>query len=193
MKEQYQIVRKTIAREDWRRILRRKSVFGAVACGDFYAQAGLMRIDAVSAPFCRPFAGKMRTLADAGYYWLQVAPEKAHWWLTVMFDPQGKIVQGYFDITKENHLLPDGQAWFEDLFLDVVFVPGEGAVVLDEDELAQALAQGVIDEALAGIAGDALAELLDGLSERETELIDFLYALFAQYQIKLEENEDGGA
>lgn len=193
MKKQYQIVRKRIAREDWRRIISRKSVFGSVVRGDFYAQVSLMRIDAVTEPFCRPFAGKMRTLADVGYYWLQVAPENAHWWLTVMLDPLGQIVQGYFDITKENHLLPDGQAWFEDLFLDVVFVPGEGVVVLDEDELAGALAQGIIDDALADIANRALRQLLDGLFRREAELVAFLYALFAQLRIKLAESEAGGA
>ena len=144
-------------RREWTDILERRTVISAVSEPGFCGWAGLMRIDAVARPFVRGV-----TLADAGYEWLQLAPEGEHWWLTVMYDPAGALVQYYFDITLENRLRPTGEPEFVDLYLDVVLRPDGSYTVLDRDELDEALERG---EILTEQRDLALAEL-DGLLAR---------------------------
>ena len=77
-----------MARREWTQILRRETAIIPAEDDDFRGYAGLMRILEVSEPFVRRV-----TLADAGYTWLQLAPTDGHWWLTVMYDPDGALNQ----------------------------------------------------------------------------------------------------
>ena len=76
-----------------------------------------------------------------------------------MFDENGKLFQYYFDIVFDNHPLPNGDAWFTDLYLDAVMQTDKGMKTLDEDELEAALARGDIDEKAAQGARKALKRL----------------------------------
>ena len=38
------------------------------------------------------------TIADRGYEWLQAAPSHGRWWLTAMWDGNGRYFQSYFDM-----------------------------------------------------------------------------------------------
>ena len=149
-----------MARAEWRCILQRKSVFTAVDTPEFRGHAGLMRILRVSEPFVRRVV-----LADAGYSWLQLAPEGKHWWLTVMYDPDGALVQYYFDVTRRNFIAASGEPMFEDLYLDIVMQPDGELRLLDVDELDAALASGELTpetHALALREAEALCEALRG-------------------------------
>ncbi len=77
---------------------------------------------------------------------MQHFPENANHSLTTIFDPNDKIVQFYFDITKTTGRTEEGIPYFDDLFLDIVLIPGRPAFVLDEDELEEALEQTVINK-----------------------------------------------
>lgn len=81
-------------------------------------------------------------IVDNGFHWFQFAPQSERWWLTAMFDAAKRLIQFYFDITFENHILPGGESWCRDAYLDVVIDPDGRARLLDEDELAAALAAG---------------------------------------------------
>ena len=39
------------------------------------------------------------TIADRGYEWLQAAPSHGRWWLTAMWNGNGRYFQSYFDMT----------------------------------------------------------------------------------------------
>ena len=151
-------------RREWTQILRRQTVIEAVEAPDFRGHAGLMRILEVSRPFVRRV-----TLADAGYTWLQLAPRAGHWWLTAMYDPQGRLVQYYFDITWRNFLAPDGEPMFEDLYLDVVMQADGALLLLDRDELEAAFAAEEITSEQRTLALDELDALCARLRGREPE------------------------
>ena len=149
-----------MARREWTQILRRETAIAPAEDGDFRGYAGLMRILEVTEPFVRRV-----TLADAGYTWLQLAPTGGHWWLTVMYDPDGALIQYYFDITWRNYLSPAGEPMFEDLYLDAVMQPDGQVRVLDRDELDAAREAGEItpeQHALAVREKDALLDRLRG-------------------------------
>lgn len=103
--------------------------------------------------------GPLVIVAD-GFHWVQFAPRGERWWLTAMFDTEKQLLQFYFDVTFENYILPSGESWCRDAYIDVVLDPNGRARILDKDELDGAFAAGEItrsmyDQALAGAASVA--------------------------------------
>jgi len=61
-------------------------------------------------------------------------------------------VQWYIDICKTQGVTEQQVPWFDDLFLDIVVLPGGETLLLDEDELEEALDEGQITERDAEMA-----------------------------------------
>ena len=140
--------------------------------------AGLIEMLKVSEPVV---AGGLKII-DVGYAWLQFAFRDKNYWLTVLFDDTDSIVEYYFDITAGNYFDEDGGPWFYDSFLDVVMTPApDGKIILlDEDELEDALAKGLIDgdlHALAKSTADALIKQIEG---READLRAFVMKYYRE-------------
>lgn len=163
---------KTLNRDGWRRVLEKRVVSAPI---DDLGVAGLIRIDKVSQPLRVRVLEHEMTIADDGYCWLQIAPRGQNWWLTVMFDPDGKIVQYYFDVTVENVFPDNGEPYFLDLFLDVVVAPEIGMELLDEDELNEALEADEI-KVFDYLKAHAVAAMLRlDVPKRQDELKEFCY------------------
>lgn len=134
---------KTLARLEWARILEREQSFMPLKFEKLNGYAGLLSMKHVTAPLAVPVLNEQLIIADDGFSWLQIAPENENWWLTVMFDRGGEIIQYYFDLSLKNEI--DGEnSWFTDLYLDVVLLPDGRVALLDEDELDAALGEGTI-------------------------------------------------
>lgn len=158
----------------WQRVTKRRFFLASgEKDGKKYA-ASLMFIDEVTAPFVN---ARGVTLADAGYVWLQYALEDDCWWLTAAFDPEGTLLQMYFDITDGNRFTDPDDPDFDDLYLDVVLDPDQSVTVLDREELDKALVLGDITETQYK---DALTEcegLATALSSRPEEAYSRCIAL----------------
>ena len=93
-----------------------------------------------------------------GFSRIEFMPDHENWALTAIYDEEGKIVEWYFDMTKENGI-DDGRPYIEDLYLDIALFPDGRVVVLDEDELQDALDSGEITVAEFELAYQSLAKL----------------------------------
>lgn len=162
--------KKTMRRSEWtgieERLYAEKDVF--IPWGR--ARAGLMYMKRVDEPFFVKSFGKKLQVTGESYTWLQLAPEGEHFWATVMFDPEGKLFQYYFDITLENHLDDADGAWFIDLVLDVVMRPGGEIVRLDRHELDEILKNGEIDKKTYALALESERRLLSEIRGRENAI-----------------------
>lgn len=155
--------KKTMRRTEWRGIEKRRYATMPFEQDGLRGRVGLLYMDEVLAPFSVTLSGARRVITHTGYSWLQIAPESRHFWMTVMFDDAGQPIENYIDITLENHLPENADAWFVDLFLDIVLEPDGRATVLDADELDAALAQHEItpaDHAAARAEADRLLKTL---------------------------------
>lgn len=137
------IKKRRMARDSWSRIISREFTHAPIRQAPFGGVMGLLRFTKVSEPLKVMVGDRLVQVVGSGYYWLQIAPEGEHWWLTAMFDPSLRPLEYYFDVTLENHL-DGGESYFDDLFLDVVISPDGSPYLLDEDELDIALSEGVI-------------------------------------------------
>ena len=134
-------------------------------------------MDSVTASLDKTAAGTQVRLVDTGYSWMQIAPKNEHWWLTVMFDDQGGIVQYYFDITLEN-ILCGRDSYFRDLFLDIAALPEQAMELLDRDELDAALAEDTITKDEYGLALETAEWLMGELPQYWKELHEFCMKIY---------------
>lgn len=131
--------KRTMSRSNWPRVIDREYVYMICNENNIDAAIGLIYIKKATEPAIKTYGDTYVKIIDSGYYWLQFAPKNENYWLTVMYNKSGEIVQYYFDMTDGNNILDNGESWFCDMYLDVVILPDGAIFLLDEDELCQAL------------------------------------------------------
>lgn len=155
-------------RREFSRIARSELAFCHMETEGFAGWAGLLDISDVSEVWkVRGRNGEV-IIADRGYTWLQLSPDTGGWWLTVMYDPDGRLKQYYFDITLDNFVDSDGVPGFSDLYLDIVLNPDGTWVMLDRDELDAALDSGEISREVHDLAVERAEHVLEMIDGRET-------------------------
>ena len=111
--------KKDMLRSAWTRVRSKKQIIREFACGEHKGKISLLKILELSGPFVRRYENREIVLADAGYYWLQLAEDRSHAWFTVMFDDQGRFIEIYVDVTDGNDALAENPT-FDDMYLDYV-------------------------------------------------------------------------
>lgn len=174
-----EIKKRRMAREGWSRLIQRRSAYKAYDLSGFHGLAGLICMDKVTSPGIKTIPGAQVRIIDNGYRWIQAAPKDAHWWLTMMVDARGQIIQFYFDITKQNVLCAE-QSYFLDLFLDIVVLSDGRIILLDRDELDMALNEGVISDDDHRLAIQTADTLMREIPVHMKELEAFSYRLLSE-------------
>ncbi|MGM8215330.1 DUF402 domain-containing protein [Bacillaceae bacterium W0354] len=158
-------------RSNWKRVLKRDYKQTFHHDKDFIGHITLLNIRKVSEPLFVKYQEKKVCIVDDSYSWLQQFPIGKNHSVTTMFDAKGEVVQWYIDIcyeigTKNN--IP----WMDDLFLDIVVLPTGEIMLLDEDELEEALSKGVIEKSLYDLAWKEAKEIIDLVSDGRFGLIN---------------------
>ena len=99
-------------------------------------------------------------IADRDYQWLELVPKDGHCALTAMFYKEA-LFQMYVDITLKNNVFENGDAVFYDLFLDVVIRNEGEPTIVDENELEEALGQGVITQEQYELARESASRVVE--------------------------------
>jgi len=107
----------------------------------------------------RPFMAGDVCLYNNGYSELCYIPDRENWTLFAIYDSSGEIVEWYIDITRKNAVDDEGNPYCDDLYLDVALLPDGTALVLDEDELKNALDRGDITRQEYDMAYNVLDEI----------------------------------
>lgn len=172
--------RKYLDRREWRRVTARRQKRIRLEDAAYRGYAAALWIDAVKSPLVRTVGGRRLTLADAGYLWVQLLPDGKNWALTIMYNERRETLQFYFDITRQNTVSEDNRPCYDDLYLDVVFFPDGASLLLDEDELEDALRQGDIGEEEAALARRQARAILQG--GRIEELMELSRCLLEYFE-----------
>ena len=129
---------KYIDKRHWRRIIDRDYTEVRVNNNKFKGIIGLVEMHKVRDPLEVSVVNRNIIVADDGYQWLQILPDKKRYSITVMMDDQGNPLEYYFDINIKN-ITQRGHARTLDLFLDVLVLPNGEYELVDEDDLLRAL------------------------------------------------------
>jgi predicted RNA-binding protein associated with RNAse of E/G family len=121
-------------------------------------------------------------LLDDGYKCLMFLPDNAKWCVSAVYNISGEIVEWYFDMTKENSIDDEGNPFYDDLYLDIAVSPDFKIVILDEDELKEALESKIITKADYDMAYNTCNKIIEEIIPNK----DFLISFFNKYLIDLE-------
>ena len=120
-------------------------------------------------------------LGDDGFKWLTFLPDKSNWCMTAMYNHCNEIIEWYFDITKKNGIDEQGNPYQDDLFLDVVLSPSNEILILDEDELQDALNQGEVTDGEYRMAYSVCEKLIQEFISVENAVSTFCARCLEQF------------
>jgi predicted RNA-binding protein associated with RNAse of E/G family len=165
--------RKFADRSNWSRIIKKNFKLAHICNEEFSGYVSAIYIDKVKEPLMVNMLGKDYCIVDDGYTWLQCLPAYGNYSLTTMYNKNKEIVQWYFDITKQNGIDENGMPFFDDLYLDVVVLPSSEILLLDEDELQDALNNSEITRDDYDLAYKEAKMLMEGMASDIEELSIF--------------------
>ncbi len=106
------------------------------------------------------------------YKWLQFYDYSSHVCLTAIYDNKNEIVEWYFDIAKKIGK-ENGIPYEDDLYLDVVVNANFEIILLDEEELQDALEKSQITKKEFDQAYKTANDLIEKLRGNEVKLKNF--------------------
>ena len=113
-----------------------------------------------------------KCIMDNNYKWLEFYDYHSKVKLTAIYDEDKKIIEWYFDIAREIGK-ENGIPFEDDLYLDIVVTPTGEIILLDENELKQALNRMEITKEEYKNAYKEANQLIDKLSNKKDELQEF--------------------
>lgn len=105
---------------------------------------------------------------DNNYKWLEFYDYNSKVKLTAIYDENNEIIEWYFDIAREIGKEKD-VPYEDDLYLDVVVTPEGEIILLDEEELKNALNRMEITEKEYKDTYKEANQLMDRLSNKKEE------------------------
>lgn len=181
--------RKNIDIRDWERIEKIKDVVYKKSEDIFKGYVCVSLIEKVYEKFVCNLGERQFCLIDDGYTWIRHQPLQKNWVLSTMLDDKKNIIEWYFDITKENSVDEDGCPYYDDLYLDVVVLPSGEIVLLDEDELEDALNRGEITKDEFALAYSTANEIMNSMAKDVQGLIDLGKKDLEFFEAQLGENK----
>jgi uncharacterized protein len=165
--------RKFADRPNWKRVLARTMISEKLDSVEFKGYAVLINIEKVREALWVELGGKKQCVADDGYSWLTLFPKGESYVVTAMFNNQGDVVQWYIDICKDIGFTEKGVPWYDDLYLDIIISSDYHISLIDEDDLALALNQNIIDQYDFDFAYVEANKLLEQLKQNKLTLLSY--------------------
>ena len=126
-------------------------------------------------------------ILDEDYEWLEIYPDNAQYAITVMFDDKKNLVEWYFDTIKRSGIEND-IPYIDDLYLDLVIRRNGNQIVLDEDELKEALETKDITKEDFEMAHKTVNELKEKYTNNLDELLELTNKLYDKFKNDSEKN-----
>ncbi len=179
-------------RPGWPRLRAQRFICQRIADGRVNGYATLLLMLEVAEPLWVMHHEQRICIADAGYAWLQLFPEGANYTHTTMFDADGQPVQEYIDLVAEQGIGEDGIPWYDDLYLDIAWIPEGTPLLLDQEELEAAHAIGAITDEHYELARGETARLLVAVALGDYTLPEVTRACYPALRAALEVAEISG-
>jgi len=110
----------------------------------------------------KPWVEGNAIIAKPGYRWITKWEIGKPYIITKYHDEKGALIAIYCDVTRPVKVI-DGGFEFIDLYLDVWQIPGKDPVVLDENELQDAIVAGYISTNEAHEAEQVANKIIDNI------------------------------
>lgn len=148
----------------------------------FRGYISLIRVDKVKQKITVDYEQSEVCLIDDGYKCIMFLPDDENWCVSAVYNKSNEIIEWYFDMTKENSIDEQGNPFYDDLYLDIALSPDFKIVILDEDELMEALESKIITKSDYDMAHNTCNKIIKEIIPNKGFIISF----FNKYLIYLE-------
>ncbi|HCC07809.1 MAG TPA: hypothetical protein DEP72_06605 [Clostridiales bacterium] len=131
----------------------------------------LKKIDKVEEPLVMNHDGINVCVINDGYYIIEYVSIDDNYIVRTFFDKEQKVVEWYVDISKENGVSEDGIPFYYDLYLDIL-VFDEKVILIDEDDLKEALDEGKITQYDFDFAYEVGYKLIEQIKCKQNKYIN---------------------
>lgn len=129
----------------------------------------------------KTYEDSSKVLFNDGFKCVTFLPDVGNWCVNAVYDENEKIVEWYFDVLKSKGLDLLGRHFYHDLYLDVVVQPDYRFIVIDCDELENALNDGIIDQDDFEMAYEVCRQIVNKVVEDKKFMEDFLRGNLEKY------------
>jgi predicted RNA-binding protein associated with RNAse of E/G family len=143
----------------------------------FNGYISLIKIEKLKQKITVDYEQSEEILLDDGYKCLIFLPDEEKWCVSVVYNALNEMVEWYFDMTKLNSINEQGIPFFDDLYLDIAVSPSFKVVILDEDELKEALELKEITQSDYDMAYSTCNKIIKELIPNK----EFLLSFFSKY------------
>ena len=154
--------RKYFDHAGWRRIGKRRLWMASRERGGVREHLSMIHYESVRRPLLTTVFGREFCLLDAGYVFVQWLTEGSHWAATAILDANGQVCEWYFDIVLRSGV-EHGLAYYDDLLLDVAVFPDGSHLLLDADELVDAVRAGNVTPEQEQMAHEVARGIIEGI------------------------------
>jgi predicted RNA-binding protein associated with RNAse of E/G family len=148
----------------------------------FSGYVSLIKIEKVNQKITVDYEHSKTVLLDNGHMCLMFLPDNENWCVSAVYNTSNELIEWYFDITKQNSIDEEGNPYYDDLYLDIAVSPDFKIVILDEDELKEALESKVITKSDYDMAHHTCNKIIKDIITNK----DFLISFFDKYLIHLD-------
>ena len=129
------------------KILKRNNYFEEINDDRYIGYIGITDIIKTSEKIYVPREGREpECIFAAGMKRLRVFPKNVHYTINAIYDNNFNFIEFYIDIANKVGVNEENIPYMEDLFLDIVFTHKDEIIILDEDELEDALNGNIISK-----------------------------------------------
>ena len=143
----------------------------------FSGYISLIKVDKVKQKLTVDYEQSELCLLDDRYKCLMFLPDNEKWCVSAVYNTSSEIIEWYFDMTKENSIDDQGNPFYDDLYLDIAVSPDFKIVILDEDELKEALEAKIITKSDYDMTCNTCNKIIKDIIPNK----DFLIAFFDKY------------
>lgn len=137
---------------------------------DFVGDIALIKFNKMNKPYM--VENINLCMANDNYKWLEFYDYNKKYRLTAMYNENNEIIEWYFDIARKIGK-DNGMPYEDDLYLDVVVPPTGDIVLLDEDELKEALDRFEVTKSDYDMAYNEAKKLIELLENNKDKLKKF--------------------
>ena len=163
-----------LKRDDWSRVTDKTVDVIDYKNEYFEGKICLLKMNNVTSPLMVDSPVGKVTIADNGYKNLIIAPKNKNWWLTIMFDDKGNLIESYFDISLLNNFHNENNPFFIDMKLDVCIPKDHEPSIMDEDDLKEVFDAGMITKDNYDMAYKVANKIIDFYITHKNEYYEFI-------------------
>ena len=133
----------------------------------------IKRINEIDQPFIVDISGQSVVYIDNGYYIVEFTPLEQFYNVRVFLDRNAEVLGYYFDISRGNGV-EENIPYYDDLYLDIIHCPADNdfTVIVDEDELLDALNNGKITREEFDLANEVCSKLFEEIQANKNIFVN---------------------